>query len=213
MAHLTPLQADELKMRVALSTAFDTWAVIEHELSLLLQSMINDEYGFVGRAIYYAPASTETRIAIVDKALVAAMLNRPYGQAVIASWVKVLKLLDRKRSTRNKLAHWFTSEVIVNGSGPHFRLVPPYEHHLPGGLDIAKSRQIPGMSAHDISSFDKGLRQVLGSIRLLRDVIKNLLEMKVDSFAAQQPFLQKFHELADRLNLEASAQIQWPPKL
>jgi hypothetical protein len=68
-----------MRLRLAVSNAIDTWAILEYELARLLQTVINDENGMVGAAIYYSSTNIETSLRIVDAAIKAAMFNLGYG--------------------------------------------------------------------------------------------------------------------------------------
>ena len=205
------LKMELLRLRLAISSAIDTWAIVEHELSALLQILINDDNGIVGSAIYYAPSNTETRIRIVDTAVGAAIFYRHYGQAVVECWKKVLVRIQRAKRPRNKIAHWYTSEVTVNGSGPFIRLVDPVRR--PGHLAARDcSGQIPGMSANDIELYVARLNRRLVDVREFKDVVRAFLAIE-PSWEGQQPFLERFHTLADRLKVAAKPEaLTWPPK-
>ena len=100
-----------LRLRLAVSNAIDTWAILEGELSDLLQAVINDDNGVVGTAIYYSSTNTETSLRIVDAAIKAAMLNLNYGRALTLCWEAIRKKISDKKGTRNSIAHWHTCKV------------------------------------------------------------------------------------------------------
>ena len=200
-----------IRLRLAVSNAIDTWAILEHELSLLLQAVVNDEHGMVGTAIYYASTNTETSLRIVDAAIKAATYNLTYGRAVAVCWEKMQKKVADSKGKRNSIAHWYTSEVSINGKGPFFWLVDPAAG--PKSLRKMKPMQVPkGLSANDLQEYDRNLRILLKDVRAFGAILTDVLTLDKRS-EGQLLFCRNFHQLAAQLKIRVKPgdEVFWPP--
>ena len=200
-----------LRLRLAVSNAIDTWAVLEGELSDLLQAVINDENGVVGTAIYYSSTNTETSLRIVDAAIKAAMLNLNYGRALTVCWEAIRKKISDKKGTRNSIAHWHTCEVSINGKGPFFWLVDPAER-TKSVRKMQPMQEPKGLSADHLQEYDRNLRDLLKDVRAFGAILAEVLALDKSS-EGHRLFCRNFHQLAVQLKIRVKPgdEVFWPP--
>ena len=92
-------RAEHQAMKDAVSDLFMAWSRIEDQLAMILNLIIGPERANVATAIYFAPNNLETRIRIVERALVAHMKKRPYQRKIfIPIWSAISNTITASRA-------------------------------------------------------------------------------------------------------------------
>ena len=142
------LLVENLALREAVSEIILAWSSIEGELALILRNVIGDGPGDVASAIYFAPASSEVRIRIVDAAFTERIKPTPHGANIVDQWARFLKILSRLKDTRNAVGHGSIVTIARYGKN-HARLTAPIFDFRRISPALAR-RQLPGLSSNDI---------------------------------------------------------------
>jgi hypothetical protein len=145
---VTKLAQEHLALREAISQIVLAWSNIENDFMLVLQGVLNDPTGAIASAIYFAPASAEVRMKIVDRALDAHIEGSQYYERISRAWQHTLHAANRVKKTRNTVSHGQLVTVGWNGKN-HIRLTAPLFNFRPFAAAHSK-RQLPGLSSNDI---------------------------------------------------------------
>ncbi|MBI2586057.1 MAG: hypothetical protein HYW28_09340 [Rhodospirillales bacterium] len=172
--HIKAIANEYQQIREAIAGITMGWAALESHMALLLD-VITNKTG-VGLAIYYAPANTETRFDIVDHALQTAIRGQKCTAIVMTVWAPLKRRLDSARKKRNKIFHGSIGTVSAprrGGRGNYVRLMPPiFDFHRMQREH--KDKQIPGMSAHDVSAITTRIWELGKDVNIMQDVMESL---------------------------------------
>ena len=189
-----PQQQQITDLKIALADAISAWSHIEDALCLLLSEILHRHRAHAP-AIYFAPTSTETRFAIVDRSLRIYAKDLSFSAEMLISWGLIQRKLGKVKRVRNKLAH---GAVVTYAKGrvnlP--RLTGPFSdwtsnHWTP---------HPPGLSVADVRSAEKNFRFCDGCISRMADVIERSGAGKDDALTSRR----KCRELAEDLRIEAA---------
>lgn len=180
---LAELAREGQAMNEAIVSAVRGWAGLENSLAYLLGTIITQGGGTLGMAIYHRPSATETRIAIVDEAIVHFCAADPHGRSVHDLWARLHTRITKSKLTRNKIIH---GNVVTYGPAKgrnRIRLTAPIFNASSKNPDMiqllknaeavragASRSQLPGMSVNDVVYAAKnfsGLSEMIGELRLI----------------------------------------------
>lgn len=152
---------DRARMDAAILAVVREFAALENDMSTILQELLEGSWTYAAPLIYFAPASTETRIAIVDATFKNVRWPSDLGERALHQWGRFLNRLSRTRKSRNKVVHGqVVNTANGNGHGTRQRLTPAIGD-LARFMPMIHSGKPLGMSAHDVQS-------IAGTIKLLR---------------------------------------------
>jgi hypothetical protein len=205
---LAELARESQAMNEAIVSAVRGWAGLENALAYLLGTIITQGGGSLGMAIYHRPNATETRIAIVDEAIVHFCATHPNGRSVHDLWDKLLTRINKSKSTRNKVVH---GNVVTYGPAKgrnHIRLTAPIFNASSKNPDLAQllknaeatrngasRRQPPGMSVNDVVNAARNFAELSQMIGELRLIISHMQRQVPDDVG----FQKKYQTLAAHL--------------
>lgn len=93
-------------------SALKEYSLLEHEVCLLLKSVLEIDYS-QSAAIFYQITNTRTRYAIINSLLAIRK------EGLWRAWTGVEKWLGPCDTARNHLIHWFEDEIsVVKFEGP-----------------------------------------------------------------------------------------------
>lgn len=186
---------EHIAIRNGIVHAVIAWSNLENQLAMLLGSIVNQQGGSLGIALYYSPSATETRLGLVNDALVMTCAMHEGGERVIAIWERINRAINRCKRTRNIIVH---GNITTIGTGKKniIRLTQPFMNTGPRNLDYERlvqnarkmqagdSRlQMPGMSSHDISNSAKNF----GELTILCDKLRHVM-IYLQTEGASEPF-------------------------
>jgi hypothetical protein len=171
------------------------WVMVEHHLADLLSAAIDRPGEHIGHVIYSAPSATETRIDIVDAAMVQLAFEGRISKLTLAVWSRIECKLGQLKKVRNRVVH---GQIVgVSRSGKSYgRLVDPVFDHIRSRSNRTEG-QLPGMSATDvrqsvnaISKYNSIIMKIVEAVRLERNEPTNGI------------WQEKVRELATELKIE-----------
>lgn len=181
-------------IRQAIAAFHQGFSMLENALSALLYIMINQPKSQIAYAIYYSPTGFEARSDVVENALIqVATENAPLAD-LRPLWKEISDGLRRSRILRNAIAHGSPVTMNIRGTS-HARYSPPAFDVIRVGRVIAK-RQVPGLTANDITQGNRRLRRLRDCVDQVNRLIHAFydgdpsLPRKYDSLRVS---LTKFH--------------------
>jgi hypothetical protein len=163
---------DSAKMDAAILAVVREFAALENDMAAILQELLDGSWTYAAPLIYFAPASTETRVAIVDATFKNVRWPSDLRDRALYQWRKFLNRLAQTRNSRNKVIH---GEVVNttnrNGHGTRQRLTPA-TGDLARFVPMILSRQPLGMSAHDVQSIADTIRRLRADASEIRDLLR-----------------------------------------
>jgi hypothetical protein len=158
-------------------------------MAAILQELLEGSWTYAAPLIYFAPASTETRVAIVDATFKNVRWPSDLRDRAIYQWRKFLNRLARTRNSRNKVIH---GEVVNttnrNGHGTRQRLTPA-TGDLARFVPMIRSGQPLGMSAHDVQSVADNIKRLRTDALDIRDLLRFT---RLGEIEASQKVLEQF---------------------
>jgi hypothetical protein len=163
---------DSAKMDAAILAVVREFAALENDMAAILQELLEGSWTYAAPLIYYAPASTETRVAVVNATLTNVRWPSELRDRALDQWGNFLKRLARTRKSRNKVVH---GEVVNtanrNGHGTRKRLTPA-TGDLAQFVPMIRSGQPLGMSAHDVQSIADNIKRLRNDAFDFRDLLR-----------------------------------------
>jgi hypothetical protein len=147
------------------------FAGLEIALSALLYATLNIRKSQVAYAIYYSPTSFDARATLVDNALtqIISESDELKESELLSLWQCVHANIAPARRLRNALAHGSQITLSIRGK-QHARFAPLAFDVIRLGRPMAK-RQIPGLTANDISAGAKKAQVVRDQIDIANRII------------------------------------------
>ncbi len=145
------------------------WASLENGVAIILESILGPSDNALGFAVYFTPGNAETRFDIVDHTLRAFIEGSPHEPAILKEWKHLFNKLNSTRQTRNKIIHGNITTTHVRGKN-HVRLTPPIFDRQRMTAQW-KGKQLPGMSAHDVTAAGTRISDLDKSVSLMNDAI------------------------------------------
>ncbi|NIX75546.1 hypothetical protein [Microvirga terricola] len=145
------------EIRDGMLATFMVWSDLENALCALFYALLNQRNSHVAHAIYFAIASLDGRLKVVDVAFARTAKEQPNLRPLVPFWKTTLGAISRLKEARNSIAHGAPITVVVNNR-PHARLASPF-------LDVQRfeermdKRQLPGLSANDLRGTAKAARE------------------------------------------------------
>jgi hypothetical protein len=165
---LAKMAADTKAIREGIVQITLAWAAVEGSMSLLLREVLGDASGEIAFAIYYSPASAEVRFKIVDAAFCELMgqseLKPAEFRVLMEPWMTLYGRLNNLKEFRNATAHGSIS-TFARFEKNYVRLMPPifdFRRIVPS----VRNRQIPGLSAHDVTVGATAIWEIIPKIGL-----------------------------------------------
>jgi hypothetical protein len=202
---IVKLAQESQAMNEAIVSAVRAWAGLENALAYLLGTIITQGGGSLGMAIYYRPSATETRIAIVDEAIIHFCAVHSDGASVKVLWTKLHARIGNSKSTRNKIIH---GNVVTHGTAKgrnHIRLTAPIFDASSKNRDLVQSietarhggsrAQLPGMSVNDVRNSARNFSELGQMVAELRLIMSHMQRVVPEPAS----FQKKFQTLADHL--------------
>jgi hypothetical protein len=147
----TMMREDELerkRIRNAVMSFHGAFSSLETALSTLLYAILHIPDSQLAYAIYYSPTSFDARAELVNNALIQITTEQSRLADLLPHWKKINDKMQQIRNLRNAVAHSSLLTFSINGKF-HTRLSPPAFDVIRVGRKKA-TRQIPGLSGHDI---------------------------------------------------------------
>ena len=162
------LERERSEIREAVADAWQAWAQFEDTLAMLLEQAVRSRLHTLGLALYYVPNNTETRINIVDVCVRRYLRDYQIDQLLLPSWETIIAQTDKAKNTRNRIIHGSLIIHVSKRGKQSFR--------LSGQLfDLERSahptNQLPGMSAHDITTYLAKLRWLRSACEMMLSII------------------------------------------
>jgi hypothetical protein len=173
------LDAESARLRDSVAAITFAWAAVENSMTLVLARVIKDPIGDLASAIFFAPSALETRLAIVNSAVREIIHFLSIKTDVEKPWSTIMNRLGRLKETRNKVAHGQQQTFISPRNRRHIRLMPPLYN-----VQAARShpsRQIPGLSANDISGSARSVHKTVKSIDLFQEIVPLIHTREISS--------------------------------
>lgn len=149
------IEREHMAIRDAVVAFNSKFAALETALSALLYSILNLANSKLAYAIYYSPTSFDARATLVENCIIQIASEQAPLAEIPALWKKIVKKINRARNLRNALAHGAQTTLMVNNK-PHARFTAPAFDVIRIGR-VLSERQIPGLTANDISAGRKNL--------------------------------------------------------
>jgi len=156
------LMEDTKRIREAIFNMIFAWANLENELSLLLGALLQERTMALSSAIYFAPPSTETRLAIVSATLRMALGGSPHFAKIEAAWTRFVASFGRKKGVRNQVAHGQIVTVAMNGKNTARLTSPAFDFSRIAG-SVAK-KQLPGLGPNEIEQSASAVVRLSGEV-------------------------------------------------
>lgn len=169
---LNKRMGDEMRrLRHGIADITLAWAALESSLAVLFANIIRDDRGSVGFAVFFAPTSLETRIALVDKALAARLETSPQRDHFTKKWQSIFNALNRLKRTRNTVAHGQISTFSMGDlRKQEVRIGPVIFDFQRVGAALAKGKP-PGLSAHDLENAIAATKRAAANVARLSDAL------------------------------------------
>ncbi len=167
------IKIEEAQINSAVAELFGKWADLEDRHAVILETIIGDPN--VAFRIYFAPSNTETRLRIVDAAVVGMITGRsrinPRGtrERILECWRRINASVQRLKNTRNTVAHGHLGTISTPRKDHTRWLSPKY--------DIARwgaTGQIDGLSVNDIQNCATAIERVIKQMWVFDDVLRGL---------------------------------------
>lgn len=204
---------ETVKMREAIVSVVTVWAGLENTLAHLLDSMLGSG---LGMALYYTPTATETRLNLVDTAIVHTCNTSSYGKRTLELWKQILKRVSSAKNARNSIIHGNIVSHKVNNKA-QVRLTRPMFDLSQNNKDMKTllanvikqiagdtRQQYPGMSVSDVANSADNMSELAELIRIVRWPI-TVIRLSVNELP--QSFHDTILQLEGRLRMPADPPI------
>jgi len=163
---------DRTQMDAAILAVVREFAALENDMATILQELLEGSWTYAAPLIYFAPASTEIRVAIVDATFKNVRWPSDLRDSAFHQWKQFLNRLSHTRKSRNKVIH---GEVVNttngNGHGTRQRLTPA-TGDLSRFVPMLRSGKPLGMSAHDVQSIADTIKRHRADALDFRDLLR-----------------------------------------
>lgn len=132
---MTPAQmaGQRRAMKAAVADLIHAWAELESSLAFLFAIILaKPDAGQACFEVFYAPSNMETKIRMVDAAVIGRTRTLLFKEVVLDEWRTILNAINRSKGLRNKVAHGHMAEIGSAGLFPmRLRIIPPTFNYAP----------------------------------------------------------------------------------
>ncbi len=148
------------RMQAAILDGHHAWAWFECGFAWLLRNALRSDHPDAAGHIYFAPAATETRLAIVDAVVRLVVTDHPLEERFLVQWAGVLNRAGRIRQTRNTIIH---GQVVGVRRYPKDRSRTRLVAVLADTrrtIEQQRGRQLPGLSINDVRQNAEAMKRM-----------------------------------------------------
>ena len=154
-------------MLTALGRATNRFNMVEAKLGSIFVFLLEGVPNTMAGAIFYAPNNIETRIRVLDAALVARIEN----ELILEAWSKIDGRLSRLKRTRNKLAHHTVGRISYRDKTETY-LTPQFFD--PAYKDAVPATGGPrGIKINEVNVFTDAAQRILRDLAAIQTAVND----------------------------------------
>jgi len=194
-------------LKEAAAELVHAWAELESALAFLFAVMLaKPETGRACLEVFFAPSNMETRIKMVDTALVCLLRESRWKTLILPEWITIQNSLNRSKSMRNEVVHGMRATVSSSELPTQPRIIPS-RFNTARMFDRKSGTPVTGPGANEIRNSIAAVYNNIDGIRILA------LAWRYVETDDEKPLRETLVPLTDRRLKEAPPQAaQKPPK-